>query len=35
MNSKKYKKRVIALASEKALAKEWLSKEDEQEWKNL
>lgn len=29
------RKRIMMLASEKSLAKEWLSKEDEEKWKNL
>ena len=32
---KNIKKMFTALASEKVLAKDWLSKEDEEAWKNL
>ncbi len=35
LSPKKKEKNFSALASEKALAKDWLSKEEENAWKNL
>ena len=35
LNSSTYEKLMSALLSEKALAEDWLSKEDEEAWKDL